>query len=65
MLKNGMDERFCAMLHNIDKHLIDYSATQSFLVVPDGGPGRADPCARCPPTKRQDSSPGAADEMAG
>ena len=52
------------MLHNIDA-LTDYSATQSFLVVPDGGPGRADLGARLPPTKRQASLSGEADEMAG
>ena len=53
------------MLHNIDT-VADYSATQSFLVVPAGGLGRADPLpVGGPPTKRQGSLSDAADEMAG
>ena len=39
MLKNDMREWFCAMLHNIDKHLIDYSATQSFPWCPTAAQG--------------------------
>ena len=59
-----MDERFCVRLHNIDA-VADYSAQQSFPVVPDGELGRADPRARCPPTKRPASLSDAADETAG